>query len=124
MSTRNRQSTDAKPLEELLEQEEFVLYGQTCWSLAEESAGIRTHGDIISFPYVNEEGEEVEERFRLTQESVENISLCYDLMTRGVAERFSTEEEGGEPLGPCPHGHQEAAFQFMMSGVKPEEPWS
>ena len=122
MGTRNRQSTDAKPLEELLEKEEFVLYGQTCWSLAEESAGIRTPGDIISFPYVNEEGEEVEERFRLTQESVENISLCYDLMTRGVAERFSTEEEGGEPLGPCPHGHQEAAFQFTMSGVKPEEP--
>ena len=94
MSTRNRQSADVKPLEELLKKEEFVLYGQTCWSLAEESAGIRTPGDIISFPYVNEEGEDVEERFRLTQESVENISFCYDLMTRGRSRALLHRERG------------------------------
>ena len=28
----------------------------------------------------------------------------------------------GEPSGDCPHGHREAAFEFMMNGIRPTEP--
>ena len=33
------------------------------------------------------------------------------------------EEQSSEaPLGECPHGHREAAFAFMMHGIRPTEP--
>ena len=123
MDKRNPQSIEVRPLEELHAEGDYSQYGQICWSLASQPTDTRSPGDVISVPCLDDEdGNEFEERFRLTQESIENISFCNDLKSHGVAERFPKEESGGEPTGPCPHGHQEAAFQFMMSGVRPEEP--
>ena len=31
-------------------------------------------------------------------------------------------DPSGAPLGDCPHGHQEAAFAYMMYGIEPTEP--
>lgn len=32
------------------------------------------------------------------------------------------EHKGRGPWGECPQGHQEAAFEYMMYGVRPSEP--
>ena len=64
--------------------------------------------------------------FRLTRKSVENIERCLVLRTCGEAvELFAYRVEpdpSGAPLGDCPHGHQEAAFAYMMYGIEPTEP--
>ena len=64
--------------------------------------------------------------FRLTRESMENVERCMGLRTCGEAVGLFVvdvdEEPSGTCLGECPHGHQEAAFEFMMHGVRPTEP--
>ena len=65
-------------------------------------------------------------KFRLTHKSVESIERCLGMRTCGGAVALFAEvrkaERPGEPLGDCPHGHQEAALAFMMYGILPTEP--
>ena len=44
------------------------------------------------------------------------------MRTCGEAVALFAEKEEAEPRGDCPHGHQEAAFEFLMHGLRPTEP--
>ena len=44
------------------------------------------------------------------------------MRTCGEAMALFAEQEEVEPRGECPQGHQEAAFKFLMHGIRPTEP--
>ena len=108
-----------EPLEELLRAGETALYGQFCWSIANRGTERPIAGEVITL-----EGEEdcAGERFQLTRSSIENAERCLGMRTCGEAVALFTEEKEAEPWGECPHGHQEAAFAFMMYGIRPTDP--
>ena len=74
----------------------------------------------------DEKAVQIPKSFRLTRKSVENIGRCLGMRTCGEAVDLfveRTEEQPSEtPSGECPHGHQEAAFAYMMYGIEPTEP--
>ena len=60
--------------------------------------------------------------FRLTRKSIENVERCLGMRTCGEAMALFAEQEEVEPWGECPQGHQEAALEFLMHGIRPIEP--
>ena len=119
---RQRQSAPQPSLEDLLKAGEAVLYGQVCWSIANRGTERPAAGEIITLEDVDELGQDAGGRFRLTATSIENIERCMGMRTCGEAVALFAEKEDVEPTGECPHGHQEAAFEFMMYGIRPTEP--
>ena len=116
----------ARPLEDLLRSGEAVLYGQVCWSIANRGTEPPRSGEVITLEGGDEKGGQTSRAFRLTRKSVENIDRCLALRACGQAvELFAENVEpgpSGASLGDCPHGHQEAAFAYMMHRIEPTEP--
>ena len=115
-------ATQAQPLEELLRNGEAVLYAQVCWSIANRGTGRPRPWDVITLEGGDEEEFRAGARFRLTRESVENVERCLGMRTCGEAVALFEAKKAVEPTGECPRGHQEAAFAFMMYGIRPTEP--
>lgn len=122
MERRNSKPQKVKPLEVLIRSDESTLYGQVCWSLANNSTVIHEPGDVISIPTTVVEDQHIEERFRLTKTSLTNIAKCFGMKTCGEAVDLFTKKREVKPWGECQGGHREAAFQFMMYGIEPSEP--
>ena len=114
------------PLEHLLRTGEAGLYGQACWSIANRGTEPPSSGEVITLEGEDVNGGQTSRAFRLTRKSVENIEGCLGMRTCGEAmDLFAeqTDEESSEaPSGECSHGHQEAAFAYMMYGIEPTEP--
>ena len=66
----------------------------------------------------------METSFQLTEETIENINRCLGMRTCGEASALFTTPptEEVEPRGECPHGHQQAAWEYMMYGIRPTKP--
>ena len=111
-----------QPLESLLETGEAVLYGQVCWSIANRGTEPPKVGEVVTLEGGYEEGGLTRRPFRLTSESIENVERCLGIRTCGEAVALFAEQEEVEPWGECPHGHQEAALDFIMHGIRPTEP--
>ena len=115
-----------RPFENLLRIGETTLYGQVCWSIANRGTEPPRSGEVITLEGGEGSGGQTSRAFRLTRKSVENIEPCLVLRTCGEAvELFAYRVEpdpSGAPLDDCPHGHQEAAFAYMMYGIEPTEP--
>ncbi len=114
------------PLEVLLRDGEAVLYGQACWSIANRGTDRSRVGEIIALEGGDEAEDLTSRPFRLTQESIENVERCLGLRTCGEAVDLFVgdvvDEPSGAQLDECLHGHQEAAFEFLMHGIRPTEP--
>ena len=114
------------PLENLLRSGETEVYGQLCWPIANRGTEPPRPGEVITLEGGDERGGQTSGAFRITRKSVENINLCLGMRTCGEAvEVFAGEVESapsGALLGDCPHGHQEAAFAYMMYGIESTEP--
>ena len=115
-----------RPLEDLLRGGEAGLYGQVCWSIANRGTEPPRPGEVITLEGEDATGAQAKRAFRLTRKSVENIERCLGMRTCGEAmdlfvER-TQEQSADAPLGECPHGHQEAAYAYMMHGIEPTEP--
>ena len=115
-------ATQAQTLEKLLRNGEAVLYGQVCWSIANRGTDIPGPGDVITLERGDEEGGHRTKEFRLTRKSIENVERCLGMRTCGEAVDLFAEREEMDATGECPNGHQEAAFAFMMHGIRPTEP--
>ena len=117
-----------KPLEWLLRASEADLYGQVCWSIANRGTERPRLGEAITLNGEDEFRGHISETYLLTHKSIENIERCLGIKTCGEAVDLFTEERGpvpsDQPLGECPHGHQEAALAYMMYGIEPTEPCS
>ena len=116
----------ARPLEDLLRNGEASLYGQVCWSIANRGTEAPRPGEVITLEGADKRGGQINRAFRLTRRSVENVERCLGLRTCGEAMDLFAERTDGQtsaaPSGECPHGHQEAAFAYMMYGIEPTEP--
>ena len=123
---RESRQPHSRPLEDILRNGEAVLYGQVCWSIANRGTEPPRSGEVITLEGGDEKGSRTSRAFRLTRKSVENIDRCLALRTCGEAVELFEEDVtlglSGAPLGDCPHGHQEAAFAYMMYGIEPTEP--
>ena len=118
--------TQVQPLEDLLRGGEAGLYGRVCWSIANRGTESPRLGEVVTLEAEGEKGGQAHSAFRLTDKSVENIGRCLGMRTCGEAmdlfvER-RTEQSQGTPSGECLHGHQDAAFAYMMYGIEPTEP--
>ena len=116
----------AQPLEDLLRNGEAGLYGQVCWSIANRGTEPPRPGEVVTLEGGNKRGGQTSRPFRLTRKSVENVERCVGLRTCGEAiDLFAQRTEvqtSAAPSGECTHGHQEAAFAYMMYGIEPTEP--
>ena len=116
----------ARPLEDLLRNGEAGLYGQVCWSIANRGTEPPGSGEVITLEGGDDKGGQTSRAFRLTRRSVENVERCLGLRTCGEAiDLFAERTEvqtSAVPSGECPHGHQDAAFAYMMYGIEPTEP--
>ena len=110
----------AEPLEQLLKTGDPETYGRVCWSLANRDTERRQAGDVITLSAWEKVG--AERKFRLTEESIENIGRCLGMRTCGEASAIFTETRQVEPWSECPGGHQEAAFQYLTYGIVPTKP--
>lgn len=114
------------PLEDLLRAREAGLYGQVCWSIANRGTEPPRVGEVIALEGEDANGGQVSRPFRLTRKSLANIERCLGLRTCGEAMDLFTERTEEQtsvaPSGECLHGHQEAAFAYMMYGIEPIEP--
>ena len=110
------------PLENLLRAGKSVLYGQVCWSIANRGTDRPKPGEVIALEGGDEAGGHANGKFRLTRKSIENIERCMGMRTCGEGSGPIRGERGSGALGECPHGHQEAAFEFLMHGLRPTEP--
>ena len=111
-----------KPLEQLLKTGDAEAYGWICWFLANQDTERHQAGDVIKLPVSEGTGRPSEKKFRLTEESMDNIGQCLGMRTSDEASRTFMESRMVEPWGECPRGHQEAALQYMMHGIAPTEP--
>ena len=119
---RRERTPRVEPLEKLLNTGESETYGQLCWSLANRSTERHSAGDAIKLDGWDENGKGFERKFRLTEESIENIQRCLGMRTCGEASELFTETKQVEPWGECPVGHQEAALDYMRYGIMPTKP--
>ncbi len=123
---RQKRASQPPPLEKLLGEGEAVLYGQVCWSIANRGTDRPKVGEVIGLEGGYEAEDPSSRSFRLTRESIENVERCLGLGTCGEAVGLFVEdvddEPSGAPSGECPNGHQEAAFEFMMHGIRRSEP--
>ena len=108
------------PLEQLLQTEDPEAYGRVCWYLANRDTERHRAGDVIKLGEWEKTG--VERKFRLTEESVENIGRCLGMRTCEEASEIFMETRQVEPRGECPTGHQEAALQYLTYGIMPTKP--
>ena len=109
-------------LEVLLRSGETALYGQVCWSIANRGTERLTAGDSITLEGADAAGADTIKAFRLTRESIENVERCLGMRTCGEAVALFAEHAESEPRGECPHGHPDAALEYMMHGIEPTEP--
>ena len=123
---RQKRASQPPPLENLLRDGEAVLYGQVCWSIANRGTDGPKVGEVIGLEGGYEAEDSTCRSFRLTRESIDNIERCLGLRTCGEAVGLFVEDAVDEPLGApsgeCPNGHREAAFDFMVHGIRPTEP--
>lgn len=115
-----------RPLENLIRNGQAGLYGQVCWSIANRGTEPPRPGEVITLEGESEKGGVASRTFRLTRKSVENIERCLGMRTCGEAIDLFAERieapSSDSASGECPHGHQEAAFAYMMFGIEPTEP--
>ena len=97
-------------------------YGQVCWSLANRDTEMHQVGDVIRLEGWDDIGKRMERKFRLTEQSMENVHQCLGLRTCVEASQLFAEARPAEPWGECPNGHQEAAFQYLTYGIIPTKP--
>ena len=115
--------TKTRPLEHILKTESPESYGQLCWSLGNRDTVRHKAGDVIKLGRWDESGNPKQTKFRLTEESIENINRCLGMRTCGeAAELFIPTPEPVEHKGECSHGHRQAAWDFMMYGIRPTKP--
>ena len=115
--------TKPRPLEHILKTESPESYGQLCWSLGNQDTIRHKARDVIKLGGWDESGNPKQTKFRLTDESIENINRCLGMRTCGeAAALFAPPSEEIEPKGECPHGHRQAAWDFMMYGIRPTKP--
>ena len=107
-------------LEQLLKTEEPENYGLVCWYLANRGTERYRAGDVINLEAWEKSG--AKRKFRLTEQSIENIDRCLGIRTYEEASSLFTEVEQIETHGDCPHGHQDAALDYLMYGIKPTKP--
>lgn len=111
-----------EPLEQILTSGDPATYGEVCWFLANRDTERHHAGSLIKLNVSEESGELGEKEYSLTEESINNIGRCLGMRNPEEAlQLFKTPTEA-EPIGECPNGHPEAAFQYFMFGIKPTEP--
>ena len=111
-----------KSLEQLLKTGESDTYGQLCWSTGNRDTKIHRPGQVITVAGWRHNGQPSERKFRLTEQSIANISRCLGIRTCGEAADLFTETTM-ETLGPeCPDGHPEMALDYMTYGIVPRKP--
>ena len=121
--TRQRKRAKApnvEPLEQLLKTEDPETYRLVCWYLANRDTERHRAGDVINLGVWEKAG--VERKFRLTEESIENIDRCLGMRTCGEASELFMETRQVEPQGECPAGHQNAALEYLTYGIMPTKP--
>ena len=111
---------NVEPLEQLLKTEDRETYGLVCWYLANRGTERYHAGDVINLGVW--ETARVERKFRLTEESIENIDRCLGMRTCGEASELFMETRQVEPRGECPAGHQNAALEYLTYGIMPTKP--
>ena len=112
-----------RPLEHLLEVGDSVTYGQLCWSLGNRDTIRYQAGDEITLGGWEGSGRPLETSFQLTEETIENINRCLGMRSCGEASAlFTPPPEEVEPREECPHGHKQAAWEYMMYGIRPTKP--
>ena len=112
-----------KTLEDLLVTGKEDVYGQICWSIANNGTEIHRTGDVIVIEGWGEEGDPLAEEYQLTTTSTANIGRCMGMRTCGEAQALFADPKRDDPTGEeCPHGHFEAALASMKYGIKPTEP--
>lgn len=120
MRKKTARASRVKPLEQLLKSENAEIYGQVCWYFANRHTEKCQAGNVIKLGVLEEVG--VKRKFRLTEESIENISRCLGMRNPKKASEIFIKSRQAEPWGECPGGHQEAALEYMMTGIMPTEP--
>ena len=119
--TKKRARTPSvEPLEQLLKTADPETYGRVCWYLANRDIERHRAGDLIQLGVWEKSG--VERKFRLTEESIENIGRCLGMQNCGEASEIFIETRQVEPRRECPGGHQEAALQYLTYGIMPTKP--
>lgn len=116
---RRARAPSIEPLERLLKTGDPHIYGRVCWYLANRNTERHGEGDVISRVVPNPTGALRERRYRLTEQSIENIVRCLGMRTPEEASRLFIQSTDEEPRGECPGGHPDAAFDFLMSGIVP-----
>ena len=119
-SKRRVRAPRVEALEQLLKTADPETYGRVCWFLANRDIQRHRAGDVIALEVWEKAG--VESKFRLTEESIENISRCLGLRDCGEASEIFIQTRQVEPRGECPTGHQNAALDYMMYGIMPTKP--
>ena len=107
-------------LEQLQKTEDPDSYGLVCWYLANRGTERYRAGHVVNLGAWEKAG--VERKFRLTDESIANIDRCLGMRTHEEASSLLTEVALIQTHGECPRGHQEAALDYMMHGIKPTKP--
>lgn len=119
-SKKRPRARSVEALEQLLKAEDAETYGLVCWYLANRGTERYRAGDVINLGVWEKAG--VDRKFRLTEESIENIDRCLGMHTYEEASSLFTEFTQMEPLGECPRGHQDAALDYLMHGITPTKP--
>ena len=119
-SDKTKRTPRIEPLEQLLKTGDPETYGKVCWSLANRDTERHRAGDVIELSMWD--AGDVARKFRLTEESIENIGECLGMRTCGEASALFAAPVQVEPKGDCPDGHQEAAIEYMRYGIMPTRP--
>ena len=119
-SKKRARARSVEALEQLLKTGDAEAYGLVCWYLANRGTERYRTGHVIDLGEWEKAG--VEKKFRLTDESTENIDRCLGIRTYEEASSLFTEITQIEPSGECPRGHQDAALDYLMHGITPTKP--
>ena len=114
---RRARAPSIEPLEQLLKTGDPDIYGRVCWYLANRDTERHGARDVISRVVPNPTGALRERKYRLTEQSIENIARCLGMRTPEEASRIFIQSTDEEPRGECPGGHRDAAFDYLMSGI-------
>ena len=119
-SKKRARARSAETLEQHLKTEDPETYGLICWYLANRDTERHRAGDVINLGVWEKAG--VERKYRLTEESIENIDGCLGMRTCGEASELFAETRLVERRGECPSGHQDAALEYLTYGIMPTKP--